>query len=441
MMERKYNMFTAETLFEELKNYLYEKYGHVSVSVWSDYTNVTALRDGEFVLVAQDRGIVDFISRQYLGRIVDALEDITHEKLKVSILCGKSEEASWRAMRDDLTFGGYTFSRFIVGNSNKFAHAAALNVAKNPAGAYNPLLIYGGSGLGKTHLLYSIASEIRQNFPDHNIVYIKGDDFTNELVDAIGAGSVTEFRNKYRRADLLLVDDIQFIAGKERTQEEFFHTFNALHEAGKQIVLTADRPPKEMFTLEERLKTRFEWGLLADVQAPDLETRMALVRNKADALALLISDRIVEFIASSITNNVRQLEGVLKKIKAMSEIMGEAVDMKLAERATQDIMRESPGLYPTPELILKEVCAYFSITSERIIGLSKTRDVAQPRQILLYLIRDMTDMSLPEIGRFIKRDHTTVMYAINKVTEQIAADENLDYKIKDLKKTIRTAQY
>ena len=433
-------MFTPESLFSEIIKDLSDQSSPVSVSSWAPYTRAIAIKDGNLVLVADNDAIYGFITRQWLQRINKSLNELTNEHLTVTLLNGKTEEISWRAQRDDMLFGGYTFERFIVGNSNKFAHAAAYAVSQNPAQTYNPLLIYGQSGLGKTHLLYAIASETRKKYQKLNIVYIKGDDFTNELVEAIQAGAVDRFRQRYRQADLLLVDDIQFIAGKERTQEEFFHTFNALHEAGKQIVLTADRPPKEMYTLEERLKSRFEWGLLADVQPPDLETRMALVSSKAAVLGLEIPLKLIEYIAESITNNVRQLEGALKKIKAMNEIMHEEVSHALVERAIKDIIKESPGLYPTPELILREVCGYFNVPQEKIIGLSKTKDVAMPRQIMLYLIREMTDLSLPDIGKFVKRDHTTVLYAINKIQEQLQNDQNLEATLKDIRKNIRSAQ-
>ena len=432
-------MFTPESLFSEIIKDLSEKSSPVAVNSWAPYTRAIAIKDGNLVLVADNDMIFGFISRQWLERVNASLNELTSEHLTVTLLNGKAEEISWRAQRDDMAFGGYTFERFIVGNSNRFAHAAAYSVSQNPAMTYNPLFIYGQSGLGKTHLLYAIASEVRKKFDKLNIVYIKGDDFTNELVEAIQAGAVERFRQRYRQADLLLVDDIQFIAGKERTQEEFFHTFNSLHEAGKQIVLTADRPPKEMYTLEERLKSRFEWGLLADVQPPDLETRMALVSSKAKALGLELNIKIVEYIAESITNNVRQLEGALKKIKAMNEIMHADVTMSHVESAIRDIIKESPGLYPTPDLIMKEVCSYFNIPKEKIIGLSKTKDVAMPRQIMLYLIREMTDLSLPDIGKFSKRDHTTVLYAINKISDQLSEDPNLEATLKDIRKNIRSA--
>ena len=346
-----------------------------------------------------------------------------------------------------IAYAGYTFETFIVGNSNKLAHAAAMAVAKSasePQGSkssgtvYNPLFIYGQSGLGKTHLLYAIMEMTTSHRFDKKVVYIKGDDFTNELVGAIGDKAVADFRAKYRGADLLLVDDIQFIAGKERTQEEFFHTFNSLYEAGKQIVLTSDRPPKEMSTLQERLTTRFEWGLITDIQPPDLETRMAMINAKARLLEINLPSEITEYIASCITNNVRQLEGAVKKMAALHSMLGIPIDMELAKRAIKDIFKESPGLNPTPQLILEEVSAFTGVPKDKIIGTSKSKDIVRARQIMIYLITELTDLSLPAIGRFIGRDHTTALYGRDKIAELLKTDQVLQTTIEDLKKNIRS---
>ena len=327
------------------------------------------------------------------------------------------------------------FERFIVGNSNKFAHAAALAVAREPAQLYNPLFIYGQSGLGKTHLLYAIGGYIKKSRPNFRICYIKGDEFTNQLVESIGRGTVADFRNQYRKADLLLVDDIQFISGKDRTQEEFFHTFNTLHEAGKQIVLTSDRPPREIYTLEERLRTRFEWGLLADIQPPDLETRMALSEEKAKLLNIRLTPSIIEYIASAITNNVRQLEGAVKKIGALHALMNEPITLELAREAVEDVL-DPKGQKPTPEKILNEVAAFYSLSPDKIKGNTKTKDIVLPRQVAIYLIRDITGLSYPDIGKFIGRDHTTAIYAINKLNERMKDDMMLLNTINDLRQNI-----
>ncbi len=331
----------------------------------------------------------------------------------------------------------YNFENFVVGSSNKYAHAAALAVAESPSEAYNPLFIYGPSGLGKTHLLYAIANVVRRDHPSFRIIYIKGEDFTNELVNSIGAGQVQEFRDKYRLADLLLVDDIQFVAGKDRTQEEFFHTFNALYEANKQIVLTSDRPPKEIHTLEDRLKTRFEWGLLADIQPPDYETRMAIIHVKADSLRVQLPENVVDYIAKTITSNVRQLEGTVKKIKALHDLMERAIDIELAKEAVADIFKENPGLNPTPDMILREVSRYYCTPVEKLKGSGRSKDLVLPRQVAMYLVRDLTDYSLPEIGKIFSRDHTTVLHSINKIENYLKETSEMDNIIKTLKTNIR----
>jgi chromosomal replication initiator protein len=347
------------------------------------------------------------------------------------------EVEQWRSEHDNSVYSGYTFDRYIVGNNNRFAHAAALAVAKKPASLYNPLFIYGGSGLGKTHLLFAIASYIRRSTPSAKIVYIKSEDFMNELVAAIDTG-FAPFREKYRKADLLLVDDVQFLSGKDRMQEEFFNTFETLHQAGKQIVLTCDRPPKEMAGLETRLVTRFESGLLADIKAPDLETRMALVKSKAILYDVDLSQEVIEVIAENITNNVRELEGAVKKISAIHKLMGIPITRDMAMDAIQDLFTSCPGLRPTPQLILDEVARFYGLPAERIKSKGRTKDVVLPRQITYYLIRELVpDKSLPEIGAFMGQHHTTVLYGINSLTDQLAEDESLRAVVNDLKKTIQ----
>ena len=313
----------------------------------------------------------------------------------------------------------FTFDNFIVGNSNRFANAAAVAVAEKPADSYNPLFIYGPSGVGKTHLLYAIANEIHKAHPDYNIVYIKGDQFTNELINALREGKNNEFRLKYRGADLFLVDDIQFIAGKDSTQEEFFHTFNNLYESHKQIVLTSDRPPHEMVRLEDRLRTRFEWGLLADIQPPDYETRMAIIKNKAVHLGFDIPDDVCNYIAENITNNVRQIEGTVKKIKAFKELDGMVLDVPNVSRAIKDMFKGKAENLPTPALIVSEVCQYYNIEEQVLRSTLKNKNTAEARQVAMYLIRTMTNLSLPEIGREFARDHTTVMHGLKKVEQTL----------------------
>ena len=334
----------------------------------------------------------------------------------------------------------YTFETFIVGPSNKFANAACHAVAQNPANAYNPLFIYGGSGLGKTHLLCAISAEIKKNDPRTNVIYVKGEEFTNELIAAIANESTKQFHDKYRQADVLLVDDIQFIGGKESTQEEFFHTFNSLYESGKQIVLTSDRPPKEIKTLEERLRTRFEWGLLADIQPPDVETRIAIIRRKAELLNLNIPNEVSEYIAGRIKNNIRQLEGVVKKLNAYQQLAQTAPSIIIAQNAIRDILNDNQPIPVTVERIISEVGRTFGVSSADIRSTKRSSQISNARQISMYIIREITQMSMASIGEeFGGRDHSTVVYAINQVSKNMKQDSKYKETVEDIIKNIRDA--
>lgn len=333
----------------------------------------------------------------------------------------------------------YTFDTFIVGPSNKFAHAASMAVATKPAELYNPLFIYGNSGLGKTHLLYAICNEIKKNSPDMDIVYIKGDEFTNELISAIQKGTTAEFHNRYRNADVLLVDDIQFIAGKIGVQEEFFHTFNNLYEAGKQIVITSDRPPIEMVQLEDRLRTRFEGGLMADIQPPDMETRMAIIRNKASQLGMLLPDDVVDYIADTIKSNIRQIEGVVKRLTAYNSIMNDEININAAKRAIKDVIRVGEYV-PTPDVIIEETARYYSLDPEDLRGQRRTKNTAMARQISMYLMRELTNMSLKDIGeQYENRNHTTVLSSIRKVEDLISHDPAVSATVRDITSNINAS--
>ena len=328
----------------------------------------------------------------------------------------------------------YTFDNFIVGNSNRVATAVAKSIAAAPAQKWNPFYIYGGSGLGKTHLIYAICGKIRQNHPDYKLLYVKGEEFANELILAIRNGTTAEFKEKYRQADLLAVDDIQFIAGKESTQEEFFHTFNSLYECGKQIILTSDRPPKEIKTLEDRLRTRFEWGLLVDVQPPDFETRMAIISRKADSLGLALPEDVAAFIAGKLKDNVRQLEGVVKRLDAHANLTGAPITMLLAENAIQDIMTEQTPLPVTVDRIIDEVARTYGVTAEDIRGQRRSNQISTARQV----VREITGMTQLEIGQeFGGRDHSTVVYALQQVTKAIQTDPRKKEVIEDIIKNIR----
>lgn len=404
-----------------------------TISAWFDDVTVVSFGDNRLVLHSPVPFKKEFIESKFIAPLQDVLHNLTGDPITVVVVTGEYTAPSTSTSPYD----DYTFERFIVGSSNKFAHAAALAVSQRPAAENNPLFIYGNSGLGKTHLMYAIANVLRRTHPEYRIIYVKGEDFTNELITAIQEGNVQAFRNKYRMVDLLLLDDVQFIAGKERTQEEFFHTFNALYEAKKQIVLTSDRPPKEINTLEDRMKTRFEWGLLADIQPPDFETRIAIIRDKAVQMGVELPDDVSNYIAENIQANIRQLEGAVKKIKAMHELMGERITVSLAENAIDALRTENPGLNPTPERIMEAVANYFYIPVEQMISQNRSKDVAYPRQMAMYMIRQELEYSFPDIAKIFKRDHTTVMHACNKIEEERKNSRETEDVIKKLHNNIR----
>lgn len=428
-------MNTPSDIWKLVLGLLEKQLNQVTLDAWFSDLTAVEFKNDRLVLHTPDSFKQEIIEQRYSEIIREALKSLFSADIDVLITTGEfinSTQKHEKSSEDE-----YTFEQFIVGSSNKFAYAAATAVANKPGESYNPLFIYGQSGLGKTHLLYAIASAVRQAHPSDKIIYIKGEDFTNELIDSIQSARVREFRDKYRSSDILLVDDIQFIAGKDSTQEEFFHTFNTLYEANKQIVLTSDRPPKEINTLEERLKTRFEWGLISDIQPPDYETRIAIIRLKAESLDLQLNNEITDYIAKTITSNVRQLEGTVKKIKALHELMGRTIDLELTKEAVADIFKENPGLNPTPEIILREVSNYYCIPVEKLRGSGRSRDMVLPRQIAMYLVRKLTDYSLPEIGKVFSRDHTTVLHSINKVEEYLENTSEMENIIKTLISNIR----
>lgn len=351
------------------------------------------------------------------------------------------EEAEAAATPDEpsaLLNPKYTFESFVIGNSNRFAHAAALAVAEVPAKVYNPLFLYGGVGLGKTHLMHAIGNRIQHNHPYLKVLYISSEKFTNELINSILHGNPEAFRQKYRNIDCLLVDDIQFLSKKEHTQEEFFHTFNTLHDANKQIIISSDRPPKEIPTLEDRLRSRFEWGLITDIQPPDLETRIAILRKKAMVENITIPNEIMVYIASRIDNNIRELEGALIRVTAFASLRKEPLTLDMATEALKGLLADDAGRPVTIDKIKEIVASYFRIKLDELIAKKRTRNVAYPRQIAMYLARDLTDSSLPRIGEvFGGRDHTTVIHACEKITKERNEDAKLDQTIKELTKRIQ----
>ena len=378
------------------------------------------------------------LERCYTSLLTEALDEVFGPGLTVKFVIpedlGQQKEERFQSDTDY----DYTFDTFIVGPSNKFAHAAASAVASKPAINYNPLFIYGDSGLGKTHLLYAICNEIASRYPQMNIIYIKGDEFTNEMIEAIRHGTTQEFRQRYRNADILLVDDIQFIAGKESTQEEFFHTFNSLYESKRQIVLTSDRPPKDIATLEERLLTRFEWGLTADIQPPDFETRLAIIRRKAELLDIQIPQDVCEYIANHLKNNIRQLEGTVKKMKAYHLLNGQAPSINTAKDAISDIINNEQPTPFTVEKIIEEVARTFGVTADEIRSAKRSSAISNARQMSMYVVREITQLSTEAIGKeFGGRDHSTVVYALQKMEKNLQKDSKIRATAEDIIKNIR----
>ena len=415
-------MYSSAYVWAKVLSYIEERLGAVTISAWLDDAEVVELNENNLILYSPSDFRREIIRRRCTDLIQDALKEIFNSDAK--LLVYGDEELNARKQKGKsptaMDFNPqFTFDNFVVGPSNRFAYSAAIAVSKTPGQVYNPLFIYGPPGVGKTHLLYAIANGIRKENPDANIVYIKGDQFTNELIDAIKNGRNIEFRSKYREADLFLVDDIQFIAGKESTQEEFFHTFNNLYESHRQIVLTADRPPNEMLRLEDRLKTRFEWGLIADIQPPDYETRMAIIKEKAMSYGMELPDDVCSYIAENITTNIRQIEGTVKKILAYKELANMVMDVPHVSRAIKDMYKGKAETLPTPSLIISEVCRFYSIEEETLRGTLKNKSTAEARQVAMYLIRKMTNLSLPDIGREFGRDHSTVIHALNKVEKML----------------------
>lgn len=414
-----------------------------TIATWFDELEAVDIRGNTFILHCSNEFKQEYIENLFLKNIKAALHDIFSTDFEVQILddAGLLEfnGGAPKKTSDRFTSDEFTFETFVVGASNKLAYAASVAVAEHPAQNYNPLLIYGDSGLGKTHLLYAIANVIRKNDPHAKIVYIKGDDFINEFIELIRAGRGNEFRAKYREADLLLVDDVQFVAGKEQVQNEFFHTFNTLYESGRQIVLTSDRPPSEMTLLDDRLRTRFEWGLLVDVEPPDFETRVAIVKNKAAILGMELPDKLTFYIAENVTANVRQLEGTINKILAYKDLLGNEADEETVTRAMQDILKRSNEYIPTPESILSYVAKFYNVKENIIRGQQRIRDAVAARQVAMYLIRSMTNLSLDDIGKeFENRDHSTVLYSIQQVEKKMKKDPHYAETIKEIKTNINS---
>ena len=435
-------MYASAYVWAKIINYMEERLDSLTISTSFDDAEVIELNEEQLIIYSPNEFRREIIQRRYTQYIHDALHEIFNSDAKLVVFGDEQLEAyrSKGAKKSSMDFNPqFSFDNFVVGPSNRFAHGAALAVSNNPGQSYNPLFIYGPPGVGKTHLLYAIANGIRRSNPDANIVYIKGDQFTNELIAAIQSGKNIEFRNKYREADLFLIDDIQFIAGKESTQEEFFHTFNKLYEEHKQIVMTSDRKPGDMLTLEDRLRTRFEWGLLADIQPPDYETRMAIIKNKANSLALELSDEVCNYIANNVTNNVRQIEGTVKKLRAYVDLNAMELTLENVTRAIADMYKSEGNALPTASLIISQVCKFYSIDESVLRGTQKDKGTAEARQVAVYLIRKLTNLSSPDIGKELDKDHSTILYSIKKVETALKnGDDNLKNHIRDITANINS---
>ena len=434
-------MYSNAYVWSRVLSYLEQHSPAIAIASYFDDAEVIELTESKLVIYSPSPFRKDVIVKRYIDQIREAMRDQFQTEVEVVVL-DETELPQYSKNKKNRNFvefnSQYTFDKFVVGSSNQHAFSAARAVADNPADAYNPLFIYGESGLGKTHLLYAIANQIQREHPDYNIVYIKGDQFTNELIDAVRSGKNFEFRDKYRNADLFLMDDIQFIAGKDSTQEEFFHTFNCLYEAGKQIVVTSDRPPKEMKRLNDRLCSRLEGGLLADVQPPDLETRTAIIRTKAAQFGMVLSEEVVQYIAENITSNVRQLEGVVKRLTAYRDILDDTITVDSVKRAIKDVIRT--GTYiPTPDVIIEESARSFQLTGADLRGQSRSKKTAMARQIAMYLMRNLTNLPLKEIGEeFGGRNHATVLSSIRKVEELLKSDPEIAATVRDITSNINS---
>lgn len=434
-------MYSNAFIWSRVLNYMEQHSPAAAVASFFDDAELVELSEKKMIVYSPSTFRKEVIQNRYAALIVDAMRELFQSEPELVIL-DEDEYAAYspgKQRSDFVRFNTqYTFDSFVVGPSNQHAFSAAVAVAEERTQAYNPLFIYGQSGLGKTHLLYAIANHIQQIHPDYNIVYIKGDQFINEFLEAIRVGKNFEFREKYRNADLFLIDDIQFIAGKEQTQDEFFHTFNTLYENRRQIVLTSDRVPGDMLRLEDRLRTRFEWGLIVDIQPPDYETRWAITKNKALTLGLELPDSVCDYIAENITNNVRQLEGTVNKIKAYHDLEHMPLDISNVSRAIKDMYKGKAQNLPTPELIITEVCRFYNVDQSVLRGTKKNKGTAEARQIAMYLIRKLTNLSLKDIAAEFGKNHTTVLYAIRCVEDELLNNSGLADNIRDITANINS---
>ena len=428
---------------------------NISYTTWIAPLTVYEVKDNTVYILVKLKASLEHIQDKYLLPFKVCIAEVTGTEYEVEFVTDspkvikEKKESSVQKTRVNAIYEKanlnpkYTFDTFVVGSNNNFAHAASLAVAESPGEIYNPLFLYGGVGLGKTHLMHSVAHYILEHDPSKKVLYVTSETFTNEMIDALKVGkngnelAMTTFREKYRNNDVLLIDDIQFIIGKESTQEEFFHTFNALHSAGKQIILTSDKPPKDMETLEDRIRSRFEWGLIADIGTPDYETRMAILRRKVEADDMKLSDEILNYIATNIKSNIRELEGALNKLLAYSNLEKTDITMEIAMKELQNIITPDKPREITPQLIIEVVSEHFQISLDQMISKNRSNEIARPRQIAMYLCKNMTDIPLDSIGQLLGgRDHSTIIHGIKKIADEYESNENTRNLIETIKKKI-----
>ena len=445
-MEQYNELWSA--VLEEIGSRIYSK----ALSLWFSNSSLVSFDSEKAVVKFPDELRKNIVESKHKKELEDAFEKLLGFRINVVCICDsekkeekKEEKPKERPLTEKLeddspdifkNASEYTFENFIVGGSNKFAQAACVAVAAHPATEYNPLFIYGSSGLGKTHLLNAIINEISRKNPNVNIIYVKGDEFTNQMIDSIAHKSQEQFRAKYRKADVLLVDDIQFIAGKDSTQEEFFHTFNALYEDHKQIIMTSDRPPRDIKTLEDRLKTRFEWGLIADIQPPDFELRIAIMRNKAKMIGVTLSDDVYKLIAENLKSNIRQIEGAIKRICARSFLNDEPITVEMARECIAAFISPDEAPSVTAKKIVSRVSKKYGVPEDEIYGRKRAKPIASARNVSIYLIRKLTDLTLSQTAQIFDRDHTTIMSSIKSVESEISQSPLFEIEINDLIKEI-----
>ena len=453
MSEQKY-LEEIGQIWSMVKNSFRETLSETAINLWFGDVEIISFENDVLTIGSPGEFKFNTIKDKYIDKIKDQFSEVLGFEIQVNLVFTGSavsadqvksqtvglpavdkKEDSSEPIMPSYNFE-YTFENFIVGNTNKFAHAACVAVANNPATNYNPLFIYGNSGLGKTHLMCAIINRMKANNPDVKIIYTKGEDFTNQMIACLTSKTMDEFRDKYRKCDVLLIDDIQFIAGKISIQEEFFHTFNALFEEKKQIILTSDRPPRDIKTLEDRLKSRFEWGLLADIEPPDLELRIAIIKKKAEHVNVDIPDEVLTFLGENLRSNIRQIEGTIKKLGALSFLSGQKVTMDLAKTCLLEILGGAEPVNVTIDKIFSAVFNKYGISREDIVGTKRNKEIATARHISIYLVRQITEISLPNIGKIFNRDHATILASIRAVEKRLNTESGFHLELSDLKKDI-----